>query len=63
MTGRRRGNSLKTAVRRMMAEDQLCLDRLEPGRRGSPVNAMDQNVGLKMFAMTEVPGGVVISMI
>ena len=28
VTGRRRGNSLKTAVRRMMAEDQLCLDRL-----------------------------------
>ena len=39
-----------------MAEDQLCVDRLEPGRRGSPVIAMVQKVGLTMFAMTEDSG-------
>ena len=29
---------------------------MEPGRRGSPVNAMVQKVDLKMFAMTEDSG-------
>ena len=39
-----------------MAEDQLCVDRLEFGRRGCPVFAMVQKVGLTMFVMTEDSG-------